>query len=628
MNIAASARAKVMEDDAKVAQLRETSAADVAAQGEITIGPRPVRPTVALTRLGNAFLAEGYPEAAGVFYREALQIAPNGASRARQGIARIALAQGKPAEGERYARESLQTGRFQAKTVAAWPLLIEARKQQSLPLLDPDLHAAMLVNCKGPLFARTSLIIINTLRGHGDPGWSEMAKAWMKHKTGIDPVIDIEIAKISLAEAKLAEPKPGVIALAGRQLLDSPLLSPSEAVGVAKTVALYSLRNGGAAGVIDEVLTKITGKFDAATTAKAVHAMALGAMMAKKHGIARSLLSNQISNLEKGSVQWGKGVWALARMESLLGNHADSGTLYLTVAGHAGTPVRFRVQGLLEWVDQTQRSGAAPDLEAVRRKLDPVLALAGDFRLLLDAGRQLTLAGDLFKEIAGVVIQKGVELSTAAFLNADEPRDALEILIVLARRQFYDFGQFRQLVALWERISPSKREWLWNPDARYWEYLSLVYRSYQSNDDDVSADRVAHTMLDDLGVPPLGIAYLATVYGESLVRRGRFADGMKQLGRAIETLPTHEATSTGYYWAALDARKKKDSAQMVIQASALRRCFGGKPGLDRQWALDARAVLLLAEAGVSRTSAEPARYTEDFMLTQTAAILADSELIP
>ena len=63
----------------------------------------------------------------------------NGAARARQTLARIALGSDDPATTERYARESLQMGRFKAKTVASWRLLVAARGRQDKRPLDADL---------------------------------------------------------------------------------------------------------------------------------------------------------------------------------------------------------------------------------------------------------------------------------------------------------------------------------------------------------------------------------------------------------------------------------------------------------------------------------------------------------
>jgi hypothetical protein len=101
------------------------------------------------------------------------------ASRARQGLAAIALAEGHPAEAEKRARESLLLGKFQRKTIATWPLLIAARQRQGLRGIDADFLAALRQNPEPTVRARAILATAKTLRDHGDPAWEGTAAEWL-----------------------------------------------------------------------------------------------------------------------------------------------------------------------------------------------------------------------------------------------------------------------------------------------------------------------------------------------------------------------------------------------------------------------------------------------------------------
>ena len=144
--------------------------------GKIRVAKRPIRPSVILSGLGNAFLDEGYINSARDFYQQAVLTSPNGASRARQGLAQIALAEDRNSDAEQYARESIQMGKFQAKTVAAWPMSVGARFKQGKNPLDEELFTSLNLNRDGRVRARAVHAIVKALRAHGDERWQKIAE--------------------------------------------------------------------------------------------------------------------------------------------------------------------------------------------------------------------------------------------------------------------------------------------------------------------------------------------------------------------------------------------------------------------------------------------------------------------
>ncbi len=75
--------------------------AQLAANGGVKVPAQPPRPTVILTKIATTFLESGLTAEAGNFLLKAIQLAPNGASRARQSLAKLALAADAPALAER-----------------------------------------------------------------------------------------------------------------------------------------------------------------------------------------------------------------------------------------------------------------------------------------------------------------------------------------------------------------------------------------------------------------------------------------------------------------------------------------------------------------------------------------------
>ncbi len=145
--------------------------------GRVEISPRPLRPSVVATRLGEAFLQAGEWEMAGSFYNESLLINPKGGSRARQALAKIALASNDFSTCESRAHESLLLGGYRAKTLAAWPLLITARARQGKTLLSAEDRAGLAAIHEQTVRARAVLVICKAMRPHGGD-WIDLATQW------------------------------------------------------------------------------------------------------------------------------------------------------------------------------------------------------------------------------------------------------------------------------------------------------------------------------------------------------------------------------------------------------------------------------------------------------------------
>lgn len=620
------------EDHGRQRRLEDLPPTRIPIDGGLFIGPRPIRPTVVATRLGGLFLDDGYPDIAAEFFQEAVRKAPNGASRARQGLARIALLHNAAETAERYARESLQMGRFQAKTLHSWHLYHEARFRASRPVHDPQLFASMLETAPATVKDRTIMLVVASLRRWSDPTWKSIAATCVSgDPAGFDPIFKIELSKVLLAEAKIDGTDSAAVAAAAGNLLGDPMISPVEIISLSKTYMLYGLRCGMDEKSLSGVLDGLRNRFSPATVAKAIHSASLGAMLCGRHEIARGLLQSQVAFPVEKDGQWGRDMWALARMEAVLGNHAASATHFLSVVENPLTPPRFKIQGLLQWVKQIAQTGAELDLAGTVRKLESILdGATGDHRLLLDASRQLALAGPSFSAILDTVATAAVKSAHASLEKAATPDEVLRILNHLARRQYYELFRAPEIHEYWEKLSPARREWLWSKNDLFWEYQSLLILSYESSAAPAMADRLADQLLKADTTPAQGIACIAATYGELLIRRDHLREAIPFFEKAAVAAPQNPFAAHAYYWRALLARKRRNRSALAENAVSIRRCFRTKPAFAWEWMLDARGILLASEAGNTwpGDEADKLRYSHDYLERQRILIEEDYARLP
>jgi hypothetical protein len=67
----------------------------------------------------------------------------------------------------------------------------------------------------------------------------------------------------------------------------------------------------------------------------------------------------------------------------------------------------------------------------------------------------------------------------------------------------------------------------------------------------------------------------------------------------IVSHPSHRLTAVAYYWRSLEFYQKGRRSQAASDARAVRACLTPRPTLHSEWALDAKAALLLAMIGSS-----------------------------
>ncbi|MBU1692479.1 MAG: tetratricopeptide repeat protein [Verrucomicrobia bacterium] len=597
----------------------------LAENGQVFVPPLPPRVSVVASRLGYLFLQEGEPESAREFFEQALVANPRGACRARQGLARVALAMNDPGRALELAEDSIRRGKFGAKTLSSWPLLIAARRRLGGWQIKERLLAA-LDRAPASIRSRAVLIIVRELRKHNMRQWREFAETWSAREGGRFPIVEAEIRKMILASAKTVPGDATGKRELAEQLLQTPGLSRNEWLAAAKEVVRASLWEGRTPD-LDGLIRYADTQYGQDSGPRAIHSLALSCMMAKRHDLAHPLLQRNIRELPPGDSVWAKSVWALARMESFLGNHTAAAGLYRQFFEAESLPIRFRLQAQLLWVKTLITAGQPDALLEARPLMTAALSNVQDPDILMNFARQLQHGPAVLRAWGKELFSHGEALALEQFREAAHPTAAVAILFKLTRRQVHDFGCYEQAISLWESFDEKKQNWLWSDNAFYWAYLGQVFEAYYLLGDFRRAESFARSFLDDSATPSEGLAHIGIPYGRRLIRQGRSIEGLNLFERLVRSAPTHPLCAYAWYWLALASRKQGDMDQAKEYASRVRIAQGVNVGMLDEWDLDVKALLLLADLDPGKVDAQAVNYTTSRLVSMLDEINSDLDLI-
>jgi tetratricopeptide (TPR) repeat protein len=227
------------------------------------------------------------------------------------------------------------------------------------------------------------------------------------------------------------------------------------------------------------------------------------------------------------------------------------------------------------------------------------------------------------KELCDQVIAAAASKAQELFSAATTPEDAIYVLVRHTRKQYSDFRTYDAVISFWESLPAEKREWLWSEKAEYWEYYALLFETYLELGEEDKAFGLASSIISSPSTPPNGRIWLGTAYANWQMRKGNKEEALKHFEWLVKELPTHTNAAWGYYWKAVSAMASNDRALAKTYAAALRRCFAGKPAFAWQWALDARALLMLTNMNVSSVSELSRTYLTPYLLTEQVSLKKD-----
>ncbi|MGD9782245.1 MAG: tetratricopeptide repeat protein [Kiritimatiellia bacterium] len=584
----AVAEAKMADFDEQV----RLAGQSVDESGAVPVPPVPLRVSVVATRMGYLFLQEGEPEAAEEFFNKAIQSTKGGANRARQGLARIALAKGEFGKAHRMSADAILRGGFKAKTRSAWITLIAARRQLPGWRISDRLIKG-LDSEPAELRARTILTIVRELRKSDMRQWREIAERWSSREGARFPVVEAEIRKLVLASAKMEPGSAPTAKQAALQLLQTPGISPKEWIYAAKEWVRSNLWEGSDVQV-EQLITTAKAEFDPGFVPIARHSLALSCMMADRYDLARPILRQNVQEVATDQNVWGKSVWALARMESMLGDHATAAALYRQYFDETAMPVRFRLQAQLLWCQELIREGNVDVLTDARALVATTLSDVQDPEILMNFARQLVVTVPELEGWGQEIFRQGAAIALSQYEQATHPSVAIAILFKLTRRQVYDFGYLSEAIRFWEDMSQDKVMWLWNTKTCFWEYLGLLLDAYLRTGQIEKAEAFLHEWVEDPATPPEGRVQIGIPYGIWLAGQSKGAEALALFDRLTGESPNHPLCGYAWYWKALAAHKLGDMSERDRCATCVRSVQGLAPIQQSKWHLDAKALLLLA----------------------------------
>ncbi len=577
-----------------------------------TVEARPPRPSVVAFRLGQQFWQEGEPDTAAFYYAESLRIEPDGATRARIELARLALLNEDPATALDLARQALNLGQFHAKTLSAWPIAIAAARALGTPDLTDQL-ARGLAQATPTVRGRARLGIARALRESGDPTWENFANPGPRE----DPrhILAAEFGKMKLASAVQAGRGTRHLVRLATDLAATPNLAPREWLGAAKAIVTARLadeKNPSISGL----LTKGTATYGPAATNELALGLATACLDAQRPDLATPLLRDIIRD-NVGDATWSRATWTAARTLKADGDLEPAAKLFDRLARRAEVPERFRLTARLEWLRTVVASGNLDALAGAREEILTAARRLDDFELLLDLARQMTLAPAEIATAAEEVFDRGERLARRAFQAAALPADAATIAFKLFRRQS-DFGRFAAITSAWEEIPEKKKLWLWSPQAALWEAIALVATAYRAQGAPTAATTLVDLHLTDPATPPEALAIIGIPEALATLYAGDLPTALDELTWIANQAPTHPLSAYAHYWFAL--RDQQSGRPIAQHLQAIHLALGESPSLSWQRDLTARANLLTANLNLEKTTSP---YPKEVLTTQLATIKED-----
>jgi len=236
-----------------------------------------------------------------------------------------------------------------------------------------------------------------------------------------------------------------------------------------------------------------------------------------------------------------------------------------------------------------------------------------DFETLLDFARQLSTSADELRPLAVDIFTQGQTLAQRAFASATHPSVALDIIFKLTCRQVYDFGRSPEATAFWESLSEQKKLWLWNNDNRWWGYVAFVLLAYVRTGRFSQATQIAKDTLNDPATPREALPTILIPYYEELILRRSSAESLEAFRWIVTENPTKVGCATAYYWLALDAYRRKETASTRTLCEALLASNPHTEVTYDQWMLESKARLLLADLNPSAIPAQESRFDPAWM---------------
>lgn len=608
--VARKSVARSLKEERDFKKLVQSIARELEEKGQFIVIQRPPRSSVVSTRLGHLFLNEGELEAARFFFEKVVEINPKGGCRARLGMAEIFLRSRDHQKAQEWALDGIRNGKFQAKTLSGWKLLIAARRGLEMTGL-PSAEAEWLKkNSLSPVGIRALQIVVVELRKAGDPLWQSLTQDWLAGTGAKDfPATAYNFRRMLLSSAQTAGANPQALLSIAWSMWNTGSLSLLEHISAARAVVsgLLASQQEVLPTPFVETAKKQFGKEGGDRMAQAISELLFQFGREKP---AMVLLEAILASTPVGSKRWGRSTWRLAKYKASQGNIGEAAELYLSIAEQSKTPERIRNFSLVEALRAATVSGRQEIARRAKPFLKSALGLMEDPALLLDMSRQLGSAPDC-RELAQAFRKKGEQAVRTAIASATTPSAAVTWLFQYARRQ-NDWGDFDGTIAVWESMDEARKLWLWTPKMEFWEYLAYVLRSYGWKKRLEDAEKMAAKYVDDPATPADGTAILGNSYAAILIHHGHIPRALEIFRQVVGESPRHPYAAYAYYWFALQAVQNGDFKKVEAFAASMRDCLDDRSRLSWICELLIKSHILGEMARGTPPESIPARLASQF----------------
>ncbi len=601
--------ARSLKEERNFRTLKRKLEKQIAERGEVVIMSRPHRSSVVATRFGHLFLRSGELEAANFFFEKVIQVNPRGGCRARLGLAEIALRSQDYQRAHYWAKDGIINGKFQAKTLSGWPILIAARRGEGKSGLPLPVLKWLRGHWDSGVGQRALQHTVEELRKNEDPLWHKLAWRWLQAEPE-NAVLQCHLYKLLLSDAKIRGADASDIRKIATSFWETDNLSLREQISAMRAIAKSQLGSG---AIFDDAafVSRIRNDFGVRGQDRARQALAAVYWEFDQESRAVEILTTVAESAPTGSKRWGQANWRLAQWKYQLGDAGASSEIFLSIAEQKTTPERIRNFAL---VDALRMAGVAGrDDLTLRAKpfLQAALAMINDPELLLDMSRQLGSAPDCH-QLFEAYRAKGEQGITRAIEAATEPSLAATLLFKYARRQ-NDWGDFDGTIRVWETMDAQRRAWIWSPQEEYWEYLAYVMRAYTWRKLPAEAESIATEYVNDPATTADGVAILGNSYASLLIYQDRMQEGLTVFKRVVDEAPQHPYAAYAYYWFALRSAQENQPERASTYAMQIEKCLGDRSKLGWQLELRCQAQLIrrAAERGSLAKMGEPVTGFED-----------------
>lgn len=567
---------------------------------------RVQRPSVVATRIASAFLRAGAPEMAATFLRRALELQPNGATRARILLASLAFRNRDYATAERHASEALDIGRYGAKTLSAWGLLLNS--QAHLGILSPTWTAlsGRLKSAPTTVRARAVFEAMKALRSRGDLRWREYASEWssLPQNRSTNTRIAGEIAKIMLADAVINKAPVEEQLTKAVRLKETKEISPREWMIATKVEVKAAIAQGRPVDV-GSLVHRIRS-----LAAKSVplqislrHSLAKLLSRFGDRASAETLLLGNRAQLSERDKLFAATAFALARIERSKGRRDDAASHYLSVFRSDAVSPANQISGLCGWAATIVSGQSDSNSTDIAQRATKVVAQISDYRSAMHVAYLAVGKPGVFANLGRQALARGENLALAALAREPSRLETTAILYRLSRRR-YDYGNFDKIVAQWRAMTANSREWLRSEASDYAEYLGLVFRAYWRLDEREDAIGLAEGELSRKPLLPLAAGQLATLLGLRLISTARKGYAFELFETAATQAPLNSITGYAHYWLAVREFRRTNQAAALKAIQACRQSLGSKP--QQGWQVRLAAATYVLESLIDPTALDRA----------------------